>query len=272
MLNMLMNKVEDIKGGGNGNPPEPKEKPKEDIKKDESNPQGEGDIEYDELGYAKPKDDKSEPKKESKKDDEKEKLEDSTGYEKDIPAPKKEDTTGYTDDDNEEEVGDDKEKSKDESEELELDVKDLLPEEVKEIKEIAKELKLNKEQAQKLANKKKAEVQALKVAMKKQQKDQEEAVKETKRKWRKELVEDSTFGGENFDKNIHKVNKIVQEFLPNTKKMLTERGSMLPPYVMRDLVKLADHLYRTENLVNGDPSVPKKNDEDSDNPLDFYNS
>ena len=267
-----MNKPEE--GGSGGNPSKPKEKPKEEPKKDQSVPKEEGDSDFDELGYAKSKNDqeqKSEPKKDKSKEDDK-KQEDSTGYEAEIPAKKEEDTTGYTDDDDGEKDGGDNKESEQEESELELDTKDLLPDEVKAIKEFAKKHKLTKEAAQAMADSKKAEIQAIKAAMKKQEREKQEAVNETKRAWRKELMEDSTFGGENFDKNIHKANKVVGEFLPNTKKMLTERRTMLPPYVMRDLVKLADHLYGTEGLVNGEPTVSKKKEEESDNPLDFYNS
>lgn len=270
MQNIIMAEADsDTKGGG---APESKEEPKKDLPKDDTKSKEEGDIEYDDLGYAKPKDDKTpESKKEPKKDESK-KEPDATGYEKEPPKEKEEDSTGYSEDDDKDEAGDDDKKPKEDPEDLKLDTGDLVEDEIKQIKEFAKKHKITKEVAQALVDAKKAEVQSLKAEMKKHEKLQQAKIIETKRGWRKELMEDSTFGGENFDKNILKANKVVQEFLPNTKKMLTEKGSMLPPYVMRDLVKLADHLYATENMVAGDPSVPKKTENETEDPLDFYNS
>jgi hypothetical protein len=45
---------------------------------------------------------------------------------------------------------------------------------------------------------------------------------------------------------------------------------MLPPYVMRDLAKLAEHLYKTERLQQGDPPAPAKSKDDEDSPYAFY--
>ena len=39
---------------------------------------------------------------------------------------------------------------------------------------------------------------------------------------------DPEFGGENFDKNVDRVEKVLEKYMPNMKKVLTERGSMLP--------------------------------------------
>lgn len=72
--------------------------------------------------------------------------------------------------------------------------------------------------------------------------------------WYNELKNDKDFGGANFDSNIKLVNKFVQEFMPNTKKMLTEKGGMLPPSTMRDFYSVAKRLFETEKFVQGDGS------------------
>ena len=84
----------------------------------------------------------------------------------------------------------------------------------------------------------------------------ENTVKETRTTWHTELKNDADFGGENFDKNVDRVEKVLEKYLPNTKKILTERGSMLPPYIMRDLLSLSQTLNPTTDLVTGDPSKP----------------
>ena len=76
--------------------------------------------------------------------------------------------------------------------------------------------------------------------------------------WHSELKTDPEFGGENFDKNVDRVEKVLEKFMPNTKKVLTERGTMLPPYIMRDFLTLHKTLNPTTKLVNGEASVVKK--------------
>jgi hypothetical protein len=152
--------------------------------------------------------------------------------------------------------------------ELELDVGDLPEESVKQIREFAKTHSVTKEVAQALIDSRKetfkrradAEVQA------------ENDRKALRVSYHKELKEDKEFGGENFAHNIKQAGKVLTEFFPGMKKALTDRGSMLPPYIMKDLSKLAKHLYSTNTVVHGDPVVDKKKESDEQSsPLDFYN-
>jgi hypothetical protein len=107
--------------------------------------------------------------------------------------------------------------------------------------------------------------------LKDHQKEVERQVQAQRAAWHKELKEDKTFGGENFKRNVHNAEKVLTEFMPDTKKRLTETKGMLPPYVMRDLAKLHDHLYNQESLVTGDPKTNEAaKDQASDDPLDFY--
>ena len=89
---------------------------------------------------------------------------------------------------------------------------------------------------------------------------QQETAKLTQRKaWKDELQADPEFGGENFDKNVASVNKLLN-IMPNTKKVLTEKGSVLPPYIMRDFLSLAKALNPTTKFVGGEPPAPKEDD------------
>lgn len=115
------------------------------------------------------------------------------------------------------------------------------------ISEFAAENKMSKEQ-----------VQAY-VKMVKSENDKGQInAKEQRNTWKKELLSDGEFGGndENFDKNVQRVEQILEKHLPNTKKILTDRGSMLPPYIMKDLLGLHKMLNPTTELVNGDASKP----------------
>ncbi len=91
--------------------------------------------------------------------------------------------------------------------------------------------------------------------------DDKAAAQAQRSAWKKELLDDPTFGGDNFDINVDKVDKVLNNLMPNTKKVLTERGNMLPPYIMRDLLEVSKALNPTTTLVNGDPSEPVAKEE-----------
>jgi len=84
-------------------------------------------------------------------------------------------------------------------------------------------------------------------------KDSEDKIAETRASWLTELKTDADFGGENFEANVDRAEKVLEEFLPNTKKALTGRGSMMPPYIMRDLLALYKTMNPTTKLITGDP-------------------
>lgn len=269
-----MDKAKDDAGGGGGIPVPPKSEaqPKAEPPKVDNPPQEAGDTEYDELGYEKPKvsaepgKEKEPAKKEDPKPAEEKPVEPVTGYAKKPEAPK------------EDAKPDDKKpdaaKSEDPNDEYkELNFESLLPEEVQKLKEFAKKHKLSPEVAQDLVNDKKAEIKQINDALKKQKEETPKIIAQRKaereNKWYEELKADPTFGGDKFDHNVKQVDKVVQEFMPNTKKVLTDNKMMMPPYVMRDLVKLAEHLYSSDRLNQGDPPKPPEINE-SDDPLDFY--
>jgi len=170
------------------------------------------------------------------------------------------DVTGYnskTDD-----KGEAKETAVTDDKPLELDAKGLPEDEIKSVQEFAKAHKLTKEQAQGLVDKFKNNSEAME-AKKAEVKQLEQQVYV---KWEKELKDDPDFGGQNFDQNIHNVNKLIREELPGLKNLLTSAGKRLPPSVMKDLNSVARKLYSETEFNQGD----KAGDKSSWHPTDFY--
>ena len=256
MKHYFMIQEENKEGGASGGAPTNKETPPIDQSKTPAPPEADG-SKFDEFGYEKEKTPVEPGKEGTPPPKEETKVENpATGYTEEPPKvddppvipppPVPKVDLGY-----------------------ELDTKDLHETDVKKLTEFAKTHKLTKEVAQGLVDDRKAEAIALKKVIEDGKAAQEKAIKETKAAWHKELKTDPTFGGENFDKNLMKVEKVLAEFLPNTKKVLTEGKTMLPPYVMRDLCKLADHIFSTEKLTTGDPKEPVV-EAKQESPLDFY--
>jgi len=177
-----------------------------------------------------------------------------------------------------EEVPDDakppEEKPPEEKNELgfELEVKDLPAEAAKKIKDFAKAHKLTKEAAEALVADKKAEIKFQNDVAIETKKEIDKAKAKVRAGWDKELRTDKDFGGDNFARNLTNVEKVLKDFFPNTKKVLTEKGSMLPPNVMKDIAKLAKYVYDTERLVHGGERKAGDIEEkaDHDDALDFY--
>lgn len=149
----------------------------------------------------------------------------------------------------------------------------LPKEESSKIKEFAKKHNVSVEIAKEFGNLRKDEMKDLAKKADEWVAEQQRKVIETRAAWHKELRDDPTFGGEKFNHNVAMSERVLEEFMPGTKKALTEQGSVLPPYVMRDLANLGKHLYATEKLVTGEPSKPEESkDAESDDPLAFYGS
>lgn len=92
--------------------------------------------------------------------------------------------------------------------------------------------------------------------------------------WQKELKEDPVFGKEKYPVNIARSEKVLDEYLPELKKELTDAKQMLRPSVMRGLMRIADSLYPDDKLIQGDPPPPvedKGGGKDAKiDPLAFY--
>lgn len=156
-------------------------------------------------------------------------------------------------------------------EELTIDTKGLDEKEATKLVDFAKANKLSKEAAQALVEMRKSESVASLAAQQAQAKAQIAEIAKLKAGWHKELASDPNFGGDKFEKSLMKVEKVLADFMPSTKKELTARGSMLPPYVMRDLAKIADTLYSNDRLIVGESgSAPKDKEEKVSSPLDYY--
>lgn len=143
-------------------------------------------------------------------------------------------------------------------------VEGLQEDEVKQLKTFAEKHKLSTDAVKEFADIRRQEMKAAEEYAANARKEQEKAVLKQRADWHKELKDDKDFGGENFDKNRVKVDRLLADLMPSTKKRLTETKGMLPPYLMRDLKAIADKLHETEKLVTGNPPPPKKEDEPDD--------
>lgn len=141
----------------------------------------------------------------------------------------------------------------------------------KELADVVKDLGAgyDKEKIQKFASEHKLTKVQLEAYVKMVKQDDETAIANQKaavvaqrKAWREELVKDPEFGGENFAKNVDRVEKLLENNMSNTKKMLTEKGGVLPPYLMRDLLSLAKALNPTTKLVHGEAPAPQADDKD----------
>lgn len=79
----------------------------------------------------------------------------------------------------------------------------------------------------------------------------QEARTAQKTQWFNELKTDKEFGGENFNKNLSKAEKVINNHMSGFKNILTTTKGMVPPNVMKDLAKMHDVLYGTEPMVSG---------------------
>lgn len=153
---------------------------------------------------------------------------------------------------------------------IEKHLGDGLPkEEVEKIKAFAKANEMTEKQLKAYGELRRQEIKDMEAAVAKRSEEMEKLKRQTHREWDKELREDPAFGGDKFQENVTLVERLVQDFLPGYKKRLTEAGGMMPPYLMRDLAKLAKSVYKTETLVHGDPPAPPE-EKKSDGPLDPY--
>lgn len=270
---MLLDKAADDKGAAGGATPAsetPPATPAADAK-GAAAVEATGD-QFDAFGYKiiKPPEEIREEEKPTETPAKEEKLEDikdpATGYGVKPPVVPKEDDPP---------AGDPPPAEPPPPKDLEIDTKGLADAEAAKIKDFAKANGLSKDQAQKLADSRKADAKAVVDAQAKMQKDNEIAVAKTKASWHDELKNDKDFGGEagvNFDKSLLKVEKVLKDFLPGTKKQLTEGGITLHPTVMKDLAKLADKLYGSEKFEQGSAGQAPDGDagEKEHQPWDVY--
>lgn len=262
--------------GGDGKPPESKIEgdPAPDKSKDKqpdppSNPppKGEGDKEYDELGYEKAPKKADEKKPPEKKDPA-------------APPEKVENTTGYGPEEPklEEEPKPPEEKKDPPPPPAELD---------KKLESLAKVNKVAADLVKQRAMDLGLEGEKLDKYIAHEMDDQQKAAKWNEDRLRaekraqqekevayyKDLKGDPDFGGEKFDVNIVRTSKVLTEFGPEIKKRFTDNKVMIHPDLMRMLARIADHVYPDRKMVQGEPPGGKDDEDEKDkpiNPLDFY--
>lgn len=137
---------------------------------------------------------------------------------------------------------------------VEVELKDFADADKQLLTQHFEKYKLTKEAQQALVDIRKSELINQQQSQAQYQKQVEAETLRIKTEWFNELKNDKDFGGANFDANTKMVNKFINDFMPNTKKMLTEKGGMLPPNTMRDFHSVAKKLYETEGFVQGDGS------------------
>lgn len=242
-------------GGAPANPTEPKAEPISQPAAATPATQAEGD-QYDDFGYkitaAKPGD----PPKETKQDPEPEPV--AT-----VPEEIKDPATGYSVEPKAVVVDppakvDPPPVDPNAPKELVIKAEGLPEPELGKVKEFAKKHSLSQEAAQGLADLALADHKTTATNQAQAAERFKREVAAEKVKWYNELKADPDFGGTNFQHNVHQVEKLVAEFMPHTKNILTKNGGVLPPYVMRDFAKVAERLYSTERMPQGGPPQPPK--------------
>jgi len=193
------------------------------------------------MGETKTEEKPEEKKVEEKSEEPEEKVEPSTGYDEEPKVDKKPEEKVE-----EKSEGDEEPKLEEQIDEILGDINDK-----ETIKKFALDNNMTKEQVENYIALRKAEDQRL-------IEENAQRIKETRKGWFNELKNDEEFGGENFDRNIANVEKLLAKFLPNTKKQLTDTKGMLPPYIMRDLLKVHKALNPKAELVNGEPKQVEK--------------
>jgi len=261
-------------GGGSGY---------EDTTPDDTNDEGSEDAgDTDDYGYGEIPEEAGDEKPEGKADDKPEQTETPKQDEK---KPVEKSSTGYLDENGEpkseekpkEEPKKDEppktEQKPGEGDEFLKDVKfeGVNDEDKKTLSDFIKTHKLPKEAAQAMVDLRKTESEKIKAFAAEHDKKMKDLEAEVKRGWIKELKEDKDFGGTNFAHSIKAAEKVMSEFLPNTKIKLTGADKMVPPYLMKDLAALHKKLYSKEKFdSNGNNPTPDSDDNNPDAHLDFY--
>lgn len=259
--NLKMTEANDgTKSGSPGNPPAEPAKPAENTPA----PEKEGGKKFDNFGYEVPskegEEKPGEPAKPAEPPKEKEEVKGELGYGEEPPvAPEGEEAPPAA-----------SEQKPDEGLGYELKLEGFDKPDADRIVQVAKELGLSKEQAEKFVASEKAEIDKVKGLIAKEKADVANKIAVRNQAWHKELKEDATFGGENFKRNLFLSEKVVTDFFPELKKVLTDSKQVLPPYIMKGLARVAGELVKVENLAQGEPPAPPPPPKKEVSPLDFY--
>lgn len=172
-----------------------------------------------------------------------------TGYSTDDPPEEKKVEETKT----EEKVDDTK------VEDFKLDLKGLTDDQTKDIVEFAKELKLTKEQAQAILDKRKTELDKYMDL----QANEQNQIKETHKKWEGDL---RTEWADDFKPNVHAVNNTLSKHFPTIAKHLATTGKRLNPLEMKEFLAVSKLLGDEGTFESGDANNQSK----VRHPSDYY--
>lgn len=144
-------------------------------------------------------------------------------------------------------------------EDFQLDLKGLTDDQTKDIVEFAKELKLTKEQAQSILDKRKTELDKYMDL----QAQEANKIKETHKKWEGDL---RTEWGEDFKPNVHAVNNTLSKHFPSIAKHLASTGKRLNPLEMKEFLAVSKLLNDEGTFEAGDANNQTK----VRHPSDYY--
>lgn len=261
-------------GGGAGGSGEQEAGGESDSSEDATSSQEDGDKEFDDFGYEIVKTPEATQDKGAKTDDEskqdetpakqEEKSEDVIGYEKEPEEVKKEEKK------EEETKQEEKKEEKKDGEASEINFGKLADGDKKVLGEFFKAQGFTKAQAEALVQLREKEMEEFEKAKSDYEKKIEQEKLTIRKQWHDELKNDKVFGKE-FEKNLSKVNKVVTSAFPNLKNKLTESKTMLPPYLVRDLLAVHNLLYKTEGFTQGDPEKGDESSSEGSGKYDFLN-
>lgn len=154
------------------------------------------------------------------------------------------------------------EENKTKVEDLKIDLRGLSEDQTKDLIEFAKELNLSNEQAQKVLDKRKSELDKFN----EHQQEFDKQVKEVYQSWGAELKKE---WGKEFNTNIHAVNQTLTNHFPETAKLLASSGKRLNPKQMKEYFNLSQIL-KDEGQHNGGDGGGKEQKERK--PWDAYSN
>jgi hypothetical protein len=249
--------------GGNGSQPKASEQPNKPANPPAPEAQGD-DGDFDEYGYRKASE--TPPKQEGKGDEKPQqdpaakppekaadpggvKTPSSTGY-GEVDPPATPPATG----DKPADKPADPPATPPAANDVKVDVTGLSTEVAEQVKTFVKTHDLNEAQAKALTDLRRAEIAAA-AQVTNEAKAQAERQKAN---WNQEMRNDPEFGRANFKVNLDRVDKLLEEFCPELKNRLTESKGMLPPYIMKGLMRVAQSVYATSTYSGGQPPAGEK--------------
>ena len=181
--------------------------------------------------------------------------------------------TGYGDEPSQAADGDGKtpekkeEKPAEEGVKVEFDATGLDDSNKTYVENFAKEHKLSKETTQAFANQIKAQNKVIADVADTYMKLQKQAQEATHKAWEDELKNDANFGGANFQRNLKRVDTVLDKLFPNAKIYLQNSKERLHPSAMKDLLSFYDSVLGGDSKIVNPETGAKEGEFDLD---EFY--